>query len=109
MWCDAWEFGTTSTFLLSPLTPTDPPSPHIRNTEVAQWRANRILTPAKRGRKPGSGKKNVVKAASGKPAFVNLDMSQYSIGTVLLQVREQLILVRMYVMSRPLVMITQHG
>ena len=60
------------------------------HTEVAQWRANRILTPAKRGRKPGSGKKNIVKAASGKPAYVNLDMSQYSVGTVLLQVREVL-------------------
>ena len=60
------------------------------HAEVAQWRANRILTPAKRGRKPGSGKKNIVKAASGKPAYVNLDMSQYSVGTVLLQVREVL-------------------
>ena len=94
-------------YLYISLLPPPNTFPQIQNTEVAQWRANRILTPVKRGRKPGSGKKNVVKAASGKPAFVNLDMSQYSIGTVLLQVREQLILVRMYVMSRPLV-ITQH-
>ena len=53
--------------------------------EVAQWRADKILSPAKRGRKPGSGKKNIVKAASGKVVFVNVDLSKYPNGSVLLQ------------------------
>ena len=55
-------------------------------TEVEQWRAEKILTPVKRGRKPGSGKKNIVKAATGKPVFVNMDMSKFTNGSVLLQV-----------------------
>ena len=55
-------------------------------TEVEQSRAERILTPVKRGRKPGSGKKNIVKAITGKPVFVNVDMRKYPNGTVLLQV-----------------------
>lgn len=55
-------------------------------TEVKQWRAEKILTPVKRGRKPGSGKKNIVKAATGKPVFVNVDMSKFVNGSVLLQV-----------------------
>ncbi len=55
-------------------------------TEVEQWRAEKILTPVKRGRKPGSGKKNVVKAITGKAVFVNVDMRKYSNGTILLQV-----------------------
>eukprot|EP00731_Ephydatia_muelleri_P021265 Em0013g992a len=33
--------------------------------EVAQWRAQKVLTPAKRGRKPGSGKKHIIRAATG--------------------------------------------
>ena len=53
--------------------------------EVAQWRAERILSPAKRGRKPGSGKKNVVKAVTGKEVYVTVDLSKYEPGTVLLQ------------------------
>lgn len=53
--------------------------------QVAQWRAEKILTPAKRGRKPGSGKKNIIKAATGKVVFVTVDLSQYQNGTVLLQ------------------------
>ncbi len=55
-------------------------------TEVEQSRAERILTPVKRGRKPGSGKKNIVKAITGKPVFVNVDMRKYPNGTILLQV-----------------------
>ena len=54
--------------------------------EVAQWRAEKILSPAKRGRKPGSGKKNIIKIATGKVVFVSLDLSQYINGTILLQV-----------------------
>ncbi len=54
--------------------------------EVAQWRAEKILSPAKRGRKPGSGKKNIVKTSTGKVVFVSIDLSQYTVGTVLLQV-----------------------
>lgn len=50
------------------------------------WRAEKTLSPAKRGRKPGSGKKNVVKTATGKVVFVSIDLSQYTKGTVLLQV-----------------------
>lgn len=55
-------------------------------TEVEQWRAEKTLTPVKRGRKPGSGKKNIVKTITGKPVFVNLDMRKYQNGTILLQV-----------------------
>ena len=55
-------------------------------SEVAQWRAEKILSPAKRGRKPGSGKKNIVKTSTGKVVFVSIDLSQYTAGTVLLQV-----------------------
>ena len=54
-------------------------------SEVAQWRAERILSPAKRGRKPGSGKKNVVKAVTGKEVYVSVDLAKYEPGTVLLQ------------------------
>ena len=53
---------------------------------MAQWKAERVMTPAKRGRKPGSGKKNIVKAASGKVVFVSVDLSKFTPGTVLLQV-----------------------
>ena len=54
---------------------------------MAQWKAEKTLTPAKRGRKPGSGKKNIVKTPNGKVVFVSLDLSQYSMGTILLQVQ----------------------
>lgn len=53
---------------------------------MAQWKAEKILTPAKRGRKPGSGKKNIVKTSSGKIVFVSVDLSRYENGTVLVQV-----------------------
>ena len=58
-------------------------------TEVAQWKAERTLSPAKRGRKPGSGKKNIIKTATGKVVFVSIDLSQFSKGTILLQVRKK--------------------
>ena len=45
-----------------------------------------MLSPAKRGRKPGSGKKNIIKAASGKVVFVTVDLSKFAPGTILLQV-----------------------
>ena len=57
------------------------------NAEVAEWRKQKILTPAKRGRKPGSGKKNIIKAATGKVVYVSVDISRYANGTVLLQVQ----------------------
>jgi hypothetical protein len=53
---------------------------------VAEWRKQKILAPAKRGRKPGSGKKNIIKAATGKVVYVSVDISRYPNGTVLLQV-----------------------
>ena len=53
---------------------------------MAEWRKQKILTPAKRGRKPGSGKKNIIKAATGKVVYVSVDISRYLNGTVLLQV-----------------------
>ena len=53
---------------------------------MAEWRKQKILTPAKRGRKPGSGKKNIIKAATGKVVFVSVDLSRYANGTILLQV-----------------------
>ena len=56
------------------------------HTEVAEWRKQKILTPAKRGRKPGSGKKNIIKAATGKVVYVSVDISRFPNGTVLLQV-----------------------
>ena len=56
--------------------------------EVAQWRAQKVLTPAKRGRKPGSGKKHIIRAATGKVVYVSVDLSQYANGTVFLQVME---------------------
>lgn len=55
------------------------------SAEVAQWRAERILSPAKRGRKPGSGKKNVVKAVTGKEVYVSMDLSKFGPDSVLLQ------------------------
>eukprot|EP00731_Ephydatia_muelleri_P021270 Em0013g997a len=53
--------------------------------EVAQWRAQKVLTPAKRGRKPGSGKKHIIRAATGKVVYVSVDLSQYANGAVFLQ------------------------
>lgn len=55
-------------------------------SEVARWKAEKTLTPAKRGRKPGSGKKNIVKTPTGKVVFVSIDLSQFPTGSVLLQV-----------------------
>ena len=53
---------------------------------MAQWRAQKVLTPAKRGRKPGSGKKHIIRAATGKVVYVSVDLSQYANGAVFLQV-----------------------
>ena len=64
---------------VSRVLPLPPPA------EVAQWRAERILSPAKRGRKPGSGKKNVVKAVTGKEVYVSMDLSKFGPDSVLLQ------------------------
>ncbi len=44
------------------------------------------MSPAKRGRKPGSGKKNIIKTSTGKVVFVSVNLSQYVSGTILLQV-----------------------
>ena len=60
---------------------------HVPIAEVALWKAEKTLSPAKRGRKPGSGKKNIIKTATGKVVFVSIDLSQYPAGTVLLQVK----------------------
>ena len=55
-------------------------------TEVAQWRAERMRSPAKRGRKPGTGKKNMVKGVTGKVILVKVDLSRFENNTVLYQV-----------------------
>ena len=70
----------------SPLPPPLPSPPPSLTAEVAQWKADKILSPAKRGRKPGSGKKNIVRAATGKEVFIFLDMARYPSGSILLQV-----------------------
>lgn len=57
-----------------------------QSPEVAQWRADKIRSPAKRGRKPGTGKKNMVKGVTGKVILVKVDLSRFEKNTVLYQV-----------------------
>lgn len=53
--------------------------------EVLQWKADRVRTPAKRGRKPGTGKKNMIKGVTGKVILVTVDLSKFDTGTVFFQ------------------------
>lgn len=54
--------------------------------EVLQWKADKVRTPAKRGRKPGTGKKNMIKGVTGKIILVTVDLTRYENGTVFFQV-----------------------
>lgn len=53
---------------------------------MLQWKADKVRTPAKRGRKPGTGKKNMIKGVTGKIILVTVDLSKYDNGTVFFQV-----------------------
>jgi hypothetical protein len=53
--------------------------------EVLQWKADKIRTPAKRGRKPGTGKKNMIKGVTGKIILVTVDLNRYENGSVFFQ------------------------
>ena len=55
-------------------------------SEVLQWKAEKVRTPAKRGRKPGTGKKNMIKGATGKIILVTVDLSKFENGDILFQV-----------------------
>ena len=55
-------------------------------SEVLQWKADRVRTPAKRGRKPGTGKKNMIKGVTGKVILVTVDLSKFDTGTLFFQV-----------------------
>ena len=54
--------------------------------EVLQWKAEKVRTPAKRGRKPGTGKKNMIKGVTGKIILVTVDLSKFENGDVFFQV-----------------------
>ncbi|XP_019850041.1 PREDICTED: uncharacterized protein LOC100639981 [Amphimedon queenslandica] len=53
--------------------------------EVLQWKADKVRTPAKRGRKPGTGKKNMIKGVTGKIILVTVDLSRYENGSIFFQ------------------------
>ena len=55
-------------------------------SEVLQWKAEKVRAPAKRGRKPGTGKKNMIKGATGKIILVTVDLSKYENREVFFQV-----------------------
>ena len=57
--------------------------------EVMQWKADKVRTPAKRGRKPGTGKKNMIKGVTGKIILVTVDLSRYENGSIFFQVRRR--------------------
>ncbi len=53
---------------------------------MLQWKAEKVRTPAKRGRKPGTGKKNMIKGFTGKIILVTVDLSKFENGEVFFQV-----------------------
>ena len=59
------------------------------SSEVLQWKADKVRTPAKRGRKPGTGKKNMIKGVTGKIILVTVDLSRYDNGSIFFQVRRR--------------------